>query len=354
MKHMKEFRVGIIGCGGISGAHIPVLMQMENVEITAVCDIRPERAQAAADKTGARPVSNWLHVVHAKDVDVVHILTPHYLHAPMAIEALRSGKTVLTEKPMASELSAALDMIAEAEKPGAPVLGVIFQNRYNPSSVELKRIADSGEAGKLICARGNVCWHREAPYYTESGWRGVLATEGGGSLINQSIHTLDLLSYIGGPIARVKGSITTDRLQGIIEVEENVHAVFDYESGARGVLQTSNSYAIDAPVFMEFVFENATYQMFADKLFRVENGIPVYIGGGNSPTVSTKAYWGAGHPAQIKHFYECLTTGEKFPITAREAYPALELLKRIYESSEKNEWVALQKAPLCKGSCQRS
>lgn len=339
---MKQFRVGVIGCGGISGAHIPALMPLDDVRIVAVADIRPERARAAAERTGARIAPDWQSLVASPDVDVVHVLTPHYLHAPMAIEALRAGKHVLTEKPMASELSDAQAMIAEAEKPGAPVLGVIFQNRYNPATVALKQIADSGEAGRLLGARANVCWHREAPYYTESGWRGAWSTEGGGALINQSIHTLDLLSHIGGPIARVKGSITTDRLQGVIEVEENVHAVFDYAGGARGVIQISNSYVMDAPVLLECVFEKGVYQLQADKLFRMDDGLPTLLVGGQAPTVAGKAYWGAGHPAQIRHFYDCLARGERFPIDGRSAYPALELLKRIYESSERDEWVALK------------
>lgn len=339
---MKQFRTGVIGCGGISGAHIPALMAMENVRLTAVADIRPERAQAVAERTGARVEASWQTLIAAPDIDVVHILTPHYLHAQMAIAALRAGKHVLTEKPMASELADAKAMIAESEKPGSPTLAVIFQNRYNPATVELKRIADSGEAGRLLGARANICWHREAPYYTESGWRGAWSTEGGGVLINQSIHTLDLLSYIGGPIARVKGSISTDRLAGVIEVEDDVHAAFDFVSGARGVLQATTGYVTDAPVLLECVFERGVYQLLADKLFRLADGVPELLLGGQAPTVADKAYWGSGHPAQIRDFYAHLERGEHFPIDGRSAYPALELLKRIYESSETGEWIALQ------------
>lgn len=337
---MKKFRVGLIGCGGISGAHIPVLTAMENVEIAAVADIRPERAQAAAEKTGARIEPTWESLVSAPDIDVVHVLTPHYLHAPMAIAALQAGKHVLTEKPMASTLADAQALIRASEAENAPVLAVIFQNRYNPANIELTRIARSGEYGKLLGIRATVNWHREAPYYTESGWRGQWATEGGGSLINQSIHTLDLMIQLGGPIARVKGTVSTDRLADAIEVEDNAHAVLDFESGARGLLYTTNNYACDAPVFIECAFENATWQMIGDKLFRVENGVPVLVlDGGISATVAAKAYWGAGHPAQICHFYECLEKGEKFPIDGRSAYPALELVKGIYTSSAENRWV---------------
>lgn len=340
---MKKFRVGLIGCGGISGAHIPVLKAMENVEIVAVADPRAERAQAAAEKTGARIEASWESLIACLDIDVVHVLTPHYLHAPMAIAALQAGKHVLTEKPMASTLEDAQALVRAAEAENAPVLAVIFQNRYNAANIELTRIARSGEYGKLLGMRASVNWHREAPYYTESGWRGVWATEGGGSLINQSIHTLDLMIQLGGPIARVKGTISTDRLADAIEVEDNAHAVLDFASGARGLIHVSNNYTCDAPIFLECVFENATWQMIGDKLFRVENGVPVLaLDGTAAVTVADKAYWGSGHFAQIRHFYDCLEKGEKFPIDGRSAYPALELVKGIYSSSEKRDWVDMK------------
>lgn len=339
---MKKFRVGLIGCGGISGAHIPVLMAMDNVEIVAVADIRPEWAQAAAEKTGARIAPSWQDLITYDDVDVVHVLTPHYLHAPMAIAALQAGKHVLTEKPMASNLEDARALIRASQVNGAPNLGVIFQNRYNPASVELKHIADSGDFGSIIGMRASVTWHREAPYYTESGWRGAWSTEGGGVLINQAIHTLDLLSHIGGAITRVKGSVTTDRLRDAIEVEDNAHAVFDFANGARGTIHVSNNYAIDAAVFIECAFENAIFQIIGDKLFRVIGGVPtLQLSGGISATVAEKAYWGAGHPAQIQHYYQCLEAGERFPIDGVSAYPALELVKAIYTSSDSGEWVSL-------------
>ena len=107
----KKFRVGIVGCGGISNAHIPVLMAMDNIEIRAVCDLRPERAQAAAQRTGAEICPDFDSLIAREDIDVVHVLTPHYLHAPMAIAALKAGKNVLTEKPMAIDTQAAREMI---------------------------------------------------------------------------------------------------------------------------------------------------------------------------------------------------------------------------------------------------
>ena len=339
----KIFGVGVVGCGGISGVHIPVLLNLPGVELRAVCDIRPERAASAAERSGAAVAESFEALIARDDIDAVHLCTPHYLHAPMAIAALRAGKHVLSEKPMATTLEDARAMIAAAEAPGAGRLGIIFQNRYNPATQALKAIIASGKPGRFLGARANVCWHREAPYYTESGWRGSLTTEGGGVLINQAIHTLDLLSYIGGPIARVRGHISTDLLEGIIEVEDNCHAVFEYTGGQKGVIQLTNNYVADAPILLEAAFENATYQLLGEKLYEVTGGEMRLIERGEAPALSEKAYWGASHGLQIADFYNSLRTGRPIAVDARSAYPALNLVKAIQASSTSGEWVELDR-----------
>ena len=339
----KIFGVGVVGCGGISGVHIPVLMNLKGVELRAVCDIRPERAQKAAEKSGADIAESFEALLSRDDIDAVHILTPHYLHAPMAIAALKAGKHALTEKPMATTLADARAMIDAAEHSHEARLGVIFQNRYNPATQALKALIASGKPGRFLGARANVSWHREAPYYVESGWRGSLETEGGGVLINQAIHTLDLLSYIGGPIARVRGHISTDLLAGVIEVEDNCHAVFEYASGQKGVIQLTNNYVVDAPILLEVVFENATYQLLGEKLYETTGGEMKLLERGEAPALSEKAYWGASHGLQIADYYDCLRTGAPLAVDARSAYPALNLVKAIQASSASGQWIELDR-----------
>ena len=260
----------------------------------------------------------------------------------MSIAVLEAGKHVLSEKPMASELSDAKAMIEAADKANV-TLNIIFQNRYNASTAALKHIIDSGEAGRLIGARASICWHREAPYYTESGWRGTWDKEGGGVLINQSIHTLDLLSYLGGKIRRVKGSISTDLLSGVIEVEDNVHAVFEYENGAVGVLHATTNYAINAPIMLEMAFENGTWQLWAEKLFKLVDGVPTLVACGESAEhLGAKSYWGASHRIEIAKVYHAILQGRQFEIDGRSAFGALALLKGIYESSSTGKWITLE------------
>ena len=336
-------RVGVIGVGGISRVHLACLKNMENAKIVAVCDIKEDRLAAAVEQTGADGYTDWHELLKRDDIDIVHILTSHYLHAPMSIEALKAGKHVLTEKPMATTNEDAKKMIAAAEE-SKGTLNVIFQNRYNASTVAIREMQEKGELGAFICARASVCWHREAPYYTESGWRGSIETEGGGTLINQAIHTLDLLSYLGGPIKRVLGHVSTDLLRDSIEVEDNCHAVFEYESGAKGVLHCTNNYGIDAPIMLELVFENAIYQLHAEKLFKVEDGIPtLVVQGQDAKHLGEKSYWGDSHKIQISKVYDCILKGIPFEIDGKSAFPALNLVKAIQESSKINAWVELEK-----------
>ena len=339
--NQKTFRAAVIGCGGISHVHIAALKNMPQVEIAAVCDIRPDRLQEAAEATGAKAYTDWEEVVALPDIDVIHICLPHYLHTPVAVKALGLGKNVLCEKPLSTTFEGAKQMIEASEKPGAGTFGVIFQNRYNPSVAAAKAIIDSGEMGALTGICASVCWKREGAYYTESGWRGDSVTEGAGTLINQSIHTLDLLTYLGGPLVRVRGSVFTGLNEGIINVEDNAMAVAMYESGARALIHTSNNNAVSAPIEMDIYLENGSLKMFGPKLYKVENQELHLVSAGDDRAVVGKAVWGTGHAAELEDYYACLAEGRPFPIDGRSAFPALSLVLSIIRSSREGSWVEL-------------
>lgn len=343
--------VGVIGCGGISAVHLNCLCRIDGVKVVAVCDIKPERTlkaqQYCKDTRGWEPdmYEDYRELIARDDIQSIHICTPHYLHAPMAIAALKAGKHVITEKPMASTLELAHEMIEVADGR----LGVIFQNRYNGSVQTLRRELKSGALGALKTVRASVLWHREGPYYTESGWRGQMETEGGGTLINQSIHTLDLMLYTVGPATRVKGATSIDYLQGVINVEESVHAVMEYECGARGLINCTNSNCIDAPIELEYILEKGTLLLRGDRLYKfVEDKCEVLF----TPAqlnVGGKAYWGTGHLAQLTDYYEKMMAGEKFWLDGTQAFPALNVVKAIQQSAAENRWVELEAMPFENG-----
>ena len=331
----SNIRAGVIGAGTISGAHLPVLSALNGVEIACICDIRPERAQAAAEKYGCAWTTGWQELIAREDVDSVHILTPHYLHARMAIACLEAGKHALTEKPMASEVADAEEMIRVSDGR----LGVVFQNRYNQSTQYIKQAVDDGRFGKLLGLRGSVFWHRTPEYYTSSGWRGAWATEGGGVLINQSIHTLDLLLYLGGKAVSVKGSASCDLLYDTIEVEDTAHCLLRFESGINASFYATNTYCADMPVEVEAKFERATLHLFAETLLQVIDGKAELIC--SSAAQGEKAYWGTGHAALIRDFYKAVRENRPFWIDGASALPALKALKGVYESSKTGKPVLL-------------
>ena len=178
-------KAAIVGCGNIAAVHAKSISLLEGVELAAAADIRRDRAEKYEREYGCHAYDSLESMLEAERPDVLHICTPHYLHVPMAQYALQRGIHVFCEKPpvISEEQLSCLEK-AVAEGPGRA--GFCFQNRYNPSILYVKELLASGKAGKIKGARGIVTWHRDAAYYTQSGWRGKLETEGGGALINQS------------------------------------------------------------------------------------------------------------------------------------------------------------------------
>ena len=325
------FRVAIIGCGGIAQVHASVLKSLPDTELTACADIRPERAEAMAAKYGCRAYSSMDALLEAeKDLDSVHLCTPHYLHAPMAKKASERGLAVFSEKPpVISREQWCLLEEAAAKVP----LGICFQNRYNPNVEAAKQMISEGTYGALLGGRAFVTWKREAPYYRDSGWRGTWATEGGGVLINQSIHTLDLLVQLFGPADRVETHMANHHLRDAIEVEDTVEAYLTL--GGRPVLfYATTAYTQDAPVLIELHFERATVRLESDALeIRGENGserktfeVPETLG---------KKYWGTGHTACISDFYNSLAERRPFRNDLESVRATADLMLTMYEQGRK-------------------
>ena len=227
---------GVIGCGMISGNHFHAIGRLPEVEIRAVCDIDAEKLKRAAEEQRAEAVSDWRELIRREDVDAVHVCVPHYLHAEISIAALEAGKHVLCEKPMGVSVREAEAMKAAAEKAGR-TLTVCFQNRFNGATARMKEVIGEGKLGRILGGSAFVAWNRGGAYYTDSPWRGRWRTEGGSVLINQAIHTLDLLRYLAGDL-RLKGStMSAKRLSGVIETEDTVDMLLDGEGAGRNCLR---------------------------------------------------------------------------------------------------------------------
>jgi predicted dehydrogenase len=328
-----DLKAAIVGCGGIFPMHADALKR-EGIPIAAVCDTRPERAKAQGDKYGCQPFTDYKEMLDAGGFNVLHICLPHYLHAPVAIEALKRGYHVLTEKPMATTVADAEAMML-AEKESGRTLGVIFQNRYNPGTRLVKQALESGALGKPLNGYLRVTWHRDKAYYLESGWRGFWETEGGGILINQAIHTIDLTVHLLGlPLAA--DSIAANRTHPYIEVEDVAEGVLRYEDGVNISFYVNTNHPNDAPIQFGLVCENGTVSVTGDEaVIQYKNGCVETAGrdADAQEVLGMKSYWGVSHILQIRDFYRTLANGGRPVIDGSEGIKSVKVLQMIYDSS---------------------
>ena len=258
--------------------------------------------------------------------DCVHICTPHYLHADMCVKALSLGIHVLCEKPLAITI-ADLERVIAAEKASSATLGVCLQNRYEPNMQTLKEYASHG----VVSVCGSVFWKRDESYYASGPWRGRWETEGGGVAINQALHTLDLLQYLGGMPKYVTAHCFNDHLQGIIEVEDTVSARLETEDGKILTFFATTAAGSSFPAEVRLrTMQKET--LVASSKFLTVNGklIP-----GNTGESAVKEVWGTGHARLISDFYRHLEAGLHFPIDATEGGKSLRLVLSIYASKGK-------------------
>lgn len=334
-------KVAVIGCGSVSKVHFKALSEIEGVEITAVADIKPDRADSVAVEYGAKAYYDFDPLLKNEKIDAIHICTPHYLHTPMAIKALENGINVLLEKPCSVSTNE-VEMLRAAQTKSGKQLGICFQNRYNTCVCEAKKLIDSGEMGKVKSARAFVTWDRDAGYYSDD-WHGTLDKECGGVLINQSIHTMDLVQYLCGKCRKVTAHVSTDRLKGIIEVEDTASALLELENGVTAIFYATLAYAENSDVFVEIVLEKGKLRIEGEKLFVIDkSGSFSQIAGKPDAVYHGRHYWGAGHSSLIKDFYYCLETGVKFDIDAFEGGHAANIVASCYQSSKTGKAIEIK------------
>jgi UDP-N-acetyl-2-amino-2-deoxyglucuronate dehydrogenase len=334
------YSVGIIGCGTVHSVHAEALLANPRTGLVSVVDIVEERARESAEKYGSETYcTDYRELLKRPDIDAVHICTPHYLHAPMAIEAMKSGKNVLVEKPMAIKPGDAEEMIKVSEETGRQ-LGVCFQNRYNRTAKWVKEFLDSEKAGKVLGARAFVTSFRGREYYSSGEWRGTWDKEGGGVLINQSIHTLDMLQWFLGNIDSIKASWSTRLWGDVIEVEDTAEMTIRFKSRAIVLFYATNCYSYTPYPFLEIHCENAVVRIEEDVSVTYADGRTEIIHG-DEKIMGDKAYWGHSHNTLIEDFYATLEKGGKFAVDGRQGITAVKMVNSAYQSQKSNEFVSL-------------
>lgn len=338
---MKKFKVGIVGCGNIFPMHAISVDSLENAEIVAVCDIKEDRAKAKANEFNCKYYVDFKEMIDKEALDVIHICLPHYLHAPVAIYAANKGINILTEKPMSIKLEDAEEMV-NAAKNNNVTLGVIFQNRYNPGSQLMKKTLESGELGKIITGKLSVTWNRSDEYYSHSDWKGTWDMEGGGVIIDQAIHTMDLMRYLVDDEIDYVDATIGNRAHEMIEVEDSAEGVIKYKNGIVTGFYAINYYGYDAPVEIELYCEKGIVKMVGERASIKFNDGRELIADNNPNEVfhygnGAKGYWGVCHVKQINNFYKALSEGVQPEITGVEALKTQKMICAIYESGKEKK-----------------
>lgn len=338
----KKIRFGLIGCGRISKIHTAVLSQFPNVSLVAVCDIVEERAKDCAQKSNCAYYTDYKQLLKSSEIDVVSICTPTYLHAEMVIEAAKSGKHVVTEKPMAITLSDA-DMMIETCRKNKVKLFVVKQNRYNPPITKLKEALDEGRFGKIFYGKTTVFWQRDQKYYDEHVWFRNRHM-GGGVLINQASHNIDMLCWLMGPVESVFAKV--DTFTHMAETEDFGLGMVRFKSGALGIIEaTTCVYPKNLEGSVTIFGENGSVkvggiQMNEMKLWEFRdfhNDDEIY---GRCSTIPPNVY-GYGHIKFLEDVVRVIQ-GQDIPyVDGNEGKPSLELILAMYESAKTGKEIAM-------------
>ena len=320
-------RVGIIGLGVIVKNHIPAILA-SGQEIVALCDVdadRIERAKERFNLPAAEAYTDYKLMLDTASLDAVHICTPHHLHVTMACDALARNIHVFCEKPMVIS-HRELNTLEAAVRRSSARLGVCQQNRCNPSSRYVKELIGDRQ---VSAASATLCWKRDRAYYDAEPWRGKWDTEGGGLMINQALHTLDLLQWFCGYPVSVSAITGNQSLFDVIQVEDTAFGRFKLANGGNFIIQATNASSANFPIQIMLRVEDDTIVICKDTVTVNENVVNIK----NEMPILGKAEYGTGHISLIAKFYECLQTGEAFPIDFYEAAKVVRLILAMYESN---------------------
>ncbi len=345
----KPIRFALIGCGVIAPTHARSIMELPNARLVAVCDLVEAKARALAGQftTEFGPpavYTDYHRLLEREEVDVVSVLTPSGTHACIGSDVARAGRHVLVEKPMDVILERADALISTCQAAGVK-LGVISQHRFDPAIVALKRAVDENRLGQLNFCGSHTKWYRSQEYYDSGDWRGTLALDGGGALINQSIHYVDLMSYIMGPIEELSAYCAT-RAHTRIEVEDIAVAAVRFRSGALGIIEGNTAaypgfcarldvYGTDGSV----IIENdrvKEWRLRSGEPYPGEDGPTHFIGGTSSHDI-----WHHSHRRQIQDMIEAICTGREPLVNGAEGRRALQIVLAVYESARTGRPVRL-------------
>lgn len=353
---MKQVKIGVIGLGNMGSSHLSSLEKLDTAKLTAVCDIVKEKADKFAEQYGVEAFYDGYEMIKNGDVDAIAIATPHYDHTPLTIAGLEAGKHVLTEKPIAVHKKDAQKMIDAYAKTSGLKFAAMFNQRTSNAHKKIKELIDKGELGELRRVNWIITdWYRTQSYYNSGGWRATWSGEGGGVLLNQCPHQLDLFQWFFGMPVKVWANCSIGKFHDI-EVEDDVTAFCEFANGATGVFISTTG---EAPGTnrLEVIGEKGKLIYEKGKILFTKNEIPV-----NEHLVTAKQGFGkppvwnieipipksggpSGHAGVFANFMDAILNDAELIAPATEGINGLEFGNAMLLSGMKGKEVNLPMDP---------
>ncbi|UOF89499.1 Gfo/Idh/MocA family oxidoreductase [Fodinisporobacter ferrooxydans] len=342
----------VIGCGVIGLKHAEEISRIADAKLVAVTDSVLERAKSSGETFGVEWYQDFRQMLKRPDIQIVNICTPSGMHADFAVEVAKAGKHVIVEKPIDIAIEKA-DAMIEACKEAGVKLCVISQHRFDPATARVKASIEEGKLGQLFLAEAAVNWYRSQGYYDSGDWRGTWAFDGGGALMNQSIHTIDVLQYLMGPIESVHAYMGTKNHERI-EVEDVAVAIARFRNGGMGTIAGTTAAYPGLSTRLEIFGTNGSAVIESDQLthlYQIETpvkGVHHRIKATNlaqesecnkNDTASTPAI--SAHRFQFQDMIDAVRSNREPLVNGIEGRKSLEIILAIYKSAQTGETVYL-------------
>lgn len=340
----KTVGFGIVGSGTVADYHIGAVLDTEGAELVAVYSRSEGRARQTGEQHGVAWYTDHREMLESPDIDVVCICTPSGVRIPMVTDAAAAGKHLVIEKPLDVTLENVDRIIQAAQDAGVKLMG-IFQLRYGEAINRVREAVRGGKLGRMVLGDAYIKWFRPQAYYDSADWRGNWALEGGGALMTQGSHNVDLLQWVMGPVKRVYARMGT--LVHDIEVEDTLVAALEYESGALGVIEATTSSHPGLPAKLEFSGSEGTIVMEADQITlwdiqgEASEAADARLTDLAKAASDSKTFGTEGHKAQLAEMVRILNEGGEPVIDGPESRRAIELILAIYKSARTGKPVDL-------------
>ncbi|GAC1358108.1 MAG: Gfo/Idh/MocA family oxidoreductase [Ktedonobacteraceae bacterium] len=348
----EKFRFGIVGCGVIGPTHAEAIASLPDAELIAVTDVAPEKAQKLADKYHAKAYSDLHAMLIGEQLDVVNVCTPSGMHGEHACQVMRAGRDVIVEKPM--EIThERIDEMLRVQKETGRKMAVISQHRFDEASMHVYKLINEQALGRLVLGNTAIPWWRSQKYYDSGAWRGTRALDGGGVLMNQSIHSIDILQWLMGPARTIQAY--TDTLVHRMETEDSAVAILRFASGALGTISATTGAYPGATTRIEVFGDRGSAIIENDHLGYLhlarddEEEVGAYGGTKKERTVAQSsstasnpaALQSATHALQIADFLRAIRENGQPLVDGYEARRPVDIILGVYESARTGKEVTL-------------